>query len=170
MNNQYHSFTRIPKGVVNAALFDLQRLSYTDALDVFEYLTNLTHHNAFESKMIYRNELLGIQRRLNKVLIPLGYRFKAKQVPTGIQKAHKVCSTEKRWGFEAISPRERINRIVSRSSIGQMMTEEKRLERQQKQAERYNTALNRFRDFTIDEALIQEFFDEQNSLFREVNI
>ncbi|CAK3116531.1 conserved hypothetical protein [Vibrio crassostreae] len=136
MNNAYHQFKRLPKGVVNAALFDLRASESPDALDVFEYLTNLTHHNSFESKMIYQSELKGIQRRLNRILIPHGYRLKCKSVPVGIQKAHKVADNEKRWGFEVISPRERLNALIRESPVSKMINRSKREEKEKRELER----------------------------------
>ncbi|MBY7733044.1 hypothetical protein JHW46_22120 [Vibrio splendidus] len=156
MNNAYHRFIRLPKEVVNVALFDLRRANYVDALDVFEFLTNLTHHNAFQSRMIYQNELLGIQRRLNKILLPHGYRLKSKQVPIGIQRAHKVSASERRWGFEIITARQVVNQLIERSSYGQLIAEERR-----KQKEKvYHQAVKRVLNMAVDESMLNDFGKE----------
>ncbi|EPF1083318.1 TPA: hypothetical protein NG675_003979 [Vibrio parahaemolyticus] len=159
MNNAYHQFIRLPKEVVNATLFDLKRANYVDAIDVFEFLTNLTHHNSFQSRMIYQNELLGIQRRLNKVLLPHGYRLKSKQVPIGIQRAHKVSASERRWGFERVTPRQVVNRIVERSSYGQLIAEERKKQKELA----YQQAAKRVLNMTVDEAILRDFGKEVDS-------
>ncbi|MDF5014253.1 hypothetical protein P3589_19960 [Vibrio parahaemolyticus] len=156
MNNAYHRFIRLPKEVVNVTLFDLKRANYIDALDVFEFLTNLTHHNSFQSRMIYQNELLGIQRRLNKILLPHGYRLKSKQVPLGIQRAHKVSASERRWGFERVTARQVVNRLVERSSYGQLVAEERRKQKEKA----YNQAVKRVLNMTVDESMLSELGKE----------
>lgn len=160
MNNAYHQFIRLPKEVVNATLFDLKRANYVDALDVFEFLTNLTHHNSFQSKMIYQNELLGIQRRLNKILLLHGYRLKSKQVPVGIQRAHKVSVFERRWGFERITAKPVVNRLIERSSYGQLLAEE----RLSKKEEEYQQALERVLSMKVDESMLSGFGIEIDSV------
>ncbi|WP_210442303.1 hypothetical protein [Vibrio crassostreae] len=160
MNNTYHQFIRLPKEVVNATLFDLKRANYVDALDVFEFLTNLTHHNSFQSKMIYQNELLGIQRRLNKILLLHGYRLKSKQVPAGIQRAHKVSAFERRWGFERITAKQVVNRLIERSSYGQLLAEE----RLSKKEEEYQQALERVLSMKVDESMLSGFVKEIDSV------
>ncbi|MBM4959272.1 hypothetical protein [Vibrio vulnificus] len=159
MNNAYHRFIRLPKEVVNVTLFDLKRANYIDALDVFEFLTNLTHHNSFQSRMIYQNELLGIQRRLNKVLLPHGYRLKSRQVPVGIQRAHNVSSSERRWGFERVTPRQVVNRLIERSSYGQLLAEERR----NKKEKEYQQAVKRVLSMKVDDSLLNEFETEIGS-------
>ena len=159
MNNTYHQFIRLPKEVVNATLFDLKRANYVDALDVFEFLTSLTHHNSFQSRMIYQNELLGIQRRLNKLLLPHGYRLKSTQVPLGIQRAHKVSSSERRWGFEIVTARQRVNRLIERSSYGQLLAEERRRKREEK----YQQAVKRVLSIKVDESMLSDFVTEKES-------
>ncbi|HDY7818071.1 hypothetical protein [Vibrio vulnificus] len=126
MNNKYHRFERIPKSLINRIRLDLQLSDAPDALDVFELLTSLTHHNSFESKMIYQGHLGGVQRRLNKVIKPYGFRLRSCSVPIGIQRAHKVSSDERRWGFEVITARERVNQIIRKSPVGEMIAQEKR--------------------------------------------
>ncbi|PTO62229.1 hypothetical protein [Vibrio splendidus] len=160
MNNVYHRFIRLPKEVVNATLFDLKRANYVDALDVFEFLTNLTHHNSFQSKMIYQNALLGIQRRMNKILLPHGYKLKSKQVPIGIQRAHKVSASERRWGFEMVTARQVVNRIIERSSYGQLLVEE----RLSKKEEEYQQAVERVLSMTVDESILSDFGKEIDSV------
>ncbi|MBM4845987.1 hypothetical protein HYO58_20940 [Vibrio parahaemolyticus] len=159
MNNAYHQFIRLPKEVVNATLFDLKRANYVDAIDVFEFLTNLTHHNSFQSRMIYQNELLGIQRRLNKILLPHGYRLKSKQVPVGIQRAHKVSAFERRWGFERITAKQTVNRLIERSSYGQLVAEERREQKEKA----YHQAVKRVLNMTVDESMLNDFGKEIDS-------
>lgn len=106
--------------------------------------------------MIYQNELLGIQRRLNKILLPHGYRLKSKQVPIGIQRAHKVSASERRWGFEIITARQVVNQLIERSSYGQLIAEERR-----KQKEKvYHQAVKRVLNMAVDESMLNDFGKE----------
>lgn len=109
--------------------------------------------------MIYQNELLGIQRRLNKVLLPHGYRLKSRQVPVGIQRAHNVSSSERRWGFERVTPRQVVNRLIERSSYGQLLAEERR----NKKEKEYQQAVKRVLSMKVDDSLLNEFETEIGS-------
>lgn len=123
-----------------------------DAVDVVEFLTSLTHHNAFQSKMIYQSQLLGIQRRINKILSQHGYRLKSTQVPIGIQKAHKVSSGERRWGFEKV----KTHSFTKRTSYKQQIEEEQK----KRHKDNYDQAVKRVLGMKLDESLLSDFEDE----------
>nr|WP_181411474.1 hypothetical protein [Vibrio nigripulchritudo] len=106
LNNKYHHFVRLPPPTINKLNSQLRLKEYYDALDVFRYISGLTHQHSFQSRLMYQTELVGIHKRLNSLLKPLGYKLVSRKVPVGIQKAHKVGSDERRWGFEEMKPYE----------------------------------------------------------------
>lgn len=120
LNNKYHRFIRLPKPIVNKIAAALQLAEYYDALDVFRCLCDLTHQHSFQSNLIYHDELLGIQKRLNSKLKPLGYKLVSRQVPVGIQRAHKVSEKERRWGFEEMQPYEHEKHLKSSEAIREL--------------------------------------------------
>ncbi|TCV07215.1 hypothetical protein [Vibrio crassostreae] len=120
MNNKYHRFTRLPKPIINKIAATLQLAEYYDALDVFRCLCDRTHHHSFQSHLAYHGELLGIQKRLNSKLKPFGYKLVSRQVPVGIQRAHKVSDKERRWGFEEMQPHEHEKHLKSSEAIKQL--------------------------------------------------
>ncbi|WP_157621976.1 hypothetical protein [Vibrio alginolyticus] len=109
--------------------------------------------------MIYQNELLGIQRRLNKVLLLHGYKLKSKQVPIGVQRAHKVGASERRWGFERVTTRQVVNQLIERSSYGQLVAEERR----EQKAKVYHQVVKRVLNMTVDESMLNDFGKELDS-------
>ncbi len=176
MNNKYHRFERIPKSLINRIRWDLQRSNVPDALDVFEFLINLTHHNCFESKMVYQGHLGGIQRRLNKVIKPYGFRLRSRTVPIGIQRAHKVSCLEKRWGFEVITARERFNQALKDSPVGEMIAQEKREKKCEEIRQREDAAIDVLQriisgDIDIGEVALIDSDDESllNNFSQEVS-
>ncbi|HCG8320824.1 TPA: hypothetical protein NJ736_003880 [Vibrio parahaemolyticus] len=139
LNNKYHRFIRLPKPIINKIALTLHLAEYYDALDVFRYLCERTHHHSFQSNMAYHGELLGIQKRLNSKLKPLGYKLVSRQVPVGIQRAHKVDEKERRWGFEEMQPHEYEKHLKSSEAIKQLYELDKtcrKLERKQRRAKK----------------------------------
>lgn len=88
--------------------------------------------------------------------MPHGYRLKSRQVPVGIQRAHKVSASERRWGFERVTARQIVNRLVERSSYGQLVAEERRKQKEKA----YNQAVKRVLNMTVDESILSEFGKE----------
>ena len=136
LNNKYHRFIRLPKPIINKVKESLRIAEYYDALDLFCCLCELTHQHSFQSKLIYQPELIGIQRRLNSKLKPLGYKLVSRQVPIGIQKSRKLSGKERRWGFMEMQSHE-YDKLLKRSeAIKELYELDKMYKRQQQKRAR----------------------------------